>query len=144
VRVILALLALLAFAYGFWFGLSKDVNGVSVAAALAVGALFLIVALAGMLPSSLKVGDFEVKLDQARADGATQGAKLAAAATGMSQGQLQQAAEQVLDIRDNNSLMRALRAVHTSADVVRQAAALEPDQLDENKRKELLAMLTMI
>ncbi len=143
VRWTLAVVSALALIYGFWFGRSKDANGVSVAAALAVGVLLLIVAIGGQLPSSLKVGDVEVKLDQARADGAREGAKLAAtAATGMSAGDIEKAAQQALgSIRDPSSLQRALQAVHTSADVVREAASTEPADLDGDKRQELMARL---
>ena len=146
VRSVLAIASLAALGYGFRLGMNKDISGVTVAAALGVGVLFLVVALAGSLPSSLKVGDFEIKLDQAWADGATQGAKLAAtAATGMSQDQLQVAAEQAVgSIRDADSMMRALKAVRTSAEVVREIAALTPDQLDDSKKKDLLDRLVTL
>ena len=63
----------------------------------------------------------------------------------MSQDQLQVAAEQAVgSIRDADSMMRALKAVRTSAEVVREIAALTPDQLDDSKKKDLLDRLVTL
>lgn len=143
VRCGLALIAAGALAYGFRFGVDNKASGVAVAAALAVGLLLLVVALAGQVPSTLKVGDVEVKLDQARAEGARDGAKLAAnAAMGMSYEEIEEAAQQALgSIRDAQSLRRALQAVHSCADVAREVGTAAPDQIDAGKRADLLARL---
>ncbi|HEY7100529.1 MAG TPA: hypothetical protein VH573_02690 [Mycobacteriales bacterium] len=145
VRWIVAVAAVASLGYGFVLGSDDDSNGVTVAAALAVGVLLLVVALAGQLPSSLKVGDVELKLDQARADGVRDGAKLAAkAATGMSTADIEQAATQALgSIRDPDSLSRARTAVHASADVVRAAANTDPAVLP-SQRESLLAELAKV
>jgi hypothetical protein len=44
-------------------------NGLSTAAVFAVGLLFGIVAVSGMMPASIKVGDVEVMLQQAKEEG---------------------------------------------------------------------------
>jgi hypothetical protein len=146
VRWVLAVIAAGALAYGFWFGRDKDVDGVAIAAALAVGLLLLVVALAGQLPSSLKVGDIEVKLDQVRADGLRDGAKMAAIAAGeVSQDNSEMAAHQALrSIRDPDLRNRTLHAVCTAAEVVREAAGTEPAALDDRKGRELMAKLATV
>jgi hypothetical protein len=41
-------------------------------------------------------------------------------------------------------MTRALHVVRTSAEVVRQAAALEPGQLDDSNKKDLLEQLATL
>jgi hypothetical protein len=59
--------------YGAALGWRTEANGVATAAAFAVGSLFAIIALAGVVPSNIKVGDVEVKLDEARESGIHEG-----------------------------------------------------------------------
>jgi hypothetical protein len=105
--------------------------------------LLLIIALAGEVPSSLKVGDVELMIDRARADGARDGAKLTAkAAMGMSASEIEEAAQHALgSISDPESLKRALQAIHASSDVARTIGSAEPAQIDADKRATLLAQL---
>lgn len=53
-------------------GWRTDTNGVVTAAAFAVGFLFATL-LAGVVPATIKIGDVEVKLQQARESGADEG-----------------------------------------------------------------------
>jgi hypothetical protein len=62
-----------AFGYASVLGWRTNANGVVTAAAFAVGFLFATFALAGVVPSNIKVGDAEVKLQQARESGADEG-----------------------------------------------------------------------
>jgi hypothetical protein len=58
-----------ALAYAAALGWRDHANGVATAAAFAVGFLFATFALSGVVPSNIKVGDVEIKLDQARESG---------------------------------------------------------------------------
>jgi hypothetical protein len=72
-RAMAALGAISALLYASLLGWRTDANGVVVAAAFAVGFLFATFALAGVVPANIKVGDVEVKLQQARDSGAEEG-----------------------------------------------------------------------
>jgi hypothetical protein len=50
-----------------------NANGVVTAAAFAIGFLFATFALAGVVPANITIGDVEVKLQQARDNGADEG-----------------------------------------------------------------------
>lgn len=65
--------AVSALGYAFVLGWRTDANGVVTAAAFAVGFLFATFALAGVVPANIKIGDVEVKLQQARENGAHEG-----------------------------------------------------------------------
>jgi hypothetical protein len=81
IRVPLGLLGVAGFGYAAWLGTDKNISGVTVAAAFAVAMLLLIVAIAGQVPASLKVGDVSLQMyAAAKAEGVQQGAKLAAEA----------------------------------------------------------------
>ncbi len=125
--------ALLAFGYGAWLGTDKGANGVAVAAGFSVGLVLLIVALAGQLPSSIKVGEVQLDLyGQGKADGLTEGAKLVAkAAAGVSSGQVVSAADQALPPRAPRAA--ALNAVRVAADVVHEAAETDPAKVGDRR-----------
>lgn len=72
-RATAALGAVSALGYASVLGWRSDANGVVTAAAFAVGFLFATFALAGVVPATVKVGDVEVKLQQARENGADEG-----------------------------------------------------------------------
>lgn len=73
VRGLVAFGAVVAFGYAGTIGWRTNANGVVVAAAFAVGFLFAVFALAGVVPSHIKVGDVEVQLQQAWESGAGKG-----------------------------------------------------------------------
>jgi hypothetical protein len=125
--------ALLAIGYGAWLGTGKGASGVAIAAGFGFGLVLLIVALAGQLPSNLKVGEVQLDLyGQGKADGMAEGAKLVAkAAAGMSPDQAVTAADQNLPPRAPRKA--ALNAVKVAAGVVQQAAATDPDKLTDAK-----------
>jgi len=56
-------------------------NGISTAAVVAVGLLFGVVAVSGMMPASIKVGDVEIMLQRAKEEGMAEGAFAAVTAT---------------------------------------------------------------
>jgi hypothetical protein len=68
-RAVSGLGASAALAYAAALGWQPHASGVATAAAFAVGFLFATFALSGTVPANIKVGDVEIKLDQARADG---------------------------------------------------------------------------
>jgi hypothetical protein len=68
-----ALAALVSLSYAFVLGWRADVSGIAVAAAFAVGFLFATFALSGVVPASIKVGDVELRLAQAKEDGRHEG-----------------------------------------------------------------------
>ncbi|HEU0090420.1 MAG TPA: hypothetical protein VFQ77_22635 [Pseudonocardiaceae bacterium] len=72
-RTAAALGAISALGYAAVLGWRTDANGIVTAAAFAVGFLFATFALAGVVPANIKVGDVEVKLQQARERGAYEG-----------------------------------------------------------------------
>lgn len=78
-RVLSALGAVSALGYASVLGWRTNANGVVTASAFAVGFLFAIFALAGVVPASIKIGDVEVKLQQARENGAVEGLTAGAA-----------------------------------------------------------------
>jgi hypothetical protein len=65
-RTLSALGAMSALVYAALLGWRTNANGVVTAAAFAVGFLFATFALAGVVPANIKIGDVEVKLQQAR------------------------------------------------------------------------------
>lgn len=72
-RAAAALGAVSALGYASVIGWRTDANGVVTAAAFAVGFLFATFALAGVVPATIKIGDVEVKLQQAQESGAQEG-----------------------------------------------------------------------
>lgn len=60
-------------AYALVLGWREDGDGVAVAAAFATALLLATAALGGVVPSSIRVGDVEVRLQQAREDGRDEG-----------------------------------------------------------------------
>jgi hypothetical protein len=72
-RTLSALGAISALVYAALLGWRTNANGVVTAAAFAVGFLFATFALAGVVPANIKIGDVEVKLQQARENGAEEG-----------------------------------------------------------------------
>ena len=72
-RTLSALGAMSALVYAALLGWRTNANGVVTAAAFAVGFLFATFALAGVVPANIKIGDVEVKLQQARENGADEG-----------------------------------------------------------------------
>lgn len=72
-RAAAAVGAIGALGYAFVLGWRADANGVATAAAFAVGFLFATFALAGVVPANVKIGDVEVKLQQARDSGTQKG-----------------------------------------------------------------------
>lgn len=72
-RALSALGAVSALGYASVLGWRTNANGVVTAAAFAIGFLFATFALAGVVPANIKVGDVEVKLQQARENGADEG-----------------------------------------------------------------------
>src|SRR5205823_12418116 len=72
-RALSALGAVSALVYAALLGWRTNANGVVTAAAFAIGFLFATFALAGVVPANIKVGDVEVKLQQAREHGADEG-----------------------------------------------------------------------
>ncbi|MBV9141702.1 MAG: hypothetical protein JO115_12420 [Pseudonocardiales bacterium] len=78
-RILSAVAAVSALGYAAVLGWRTNANGVVTAAAFAVGFLFATFALAGAVPTSIKIGDVEVKLQQARENGAVEGLTAGAA-----------------------------------------------------------------
>lgn len=72
-RALSALGAVSALVYAALLGWRTNANGVVTAAAFAIGFLFATFALAGVVPANIKIGDVEVKLQQARESGADEG-----------------------------------------------------------------------
>lgn len=72
-RVAATLGALSALGYAAVLGWRPEANGVVTASAFAVGFLFATFALAGVVPANIKIGDVEVKLQQARERGMQEG-----------------------------------------------------------------------
>jgi hypothetical protein len=72
-RALSALGAVSALGYASMLGWRTNANGVVTAAAFAIGFLFATFALAGVVPANIKIGDVEVKLQQARENGADEG-----------------------------------------------------------------------
>jgi hypothetical protein len=72
-RTLSALGAVSALGYASVLGWRTNANGVVTAAAFAIGFLFATFALAGVVPANIKIGDVEVKLQQARENGADEG-----------------------------------------------------------------------
>jgi hypothetical protein len=72
-RAAAALGAVSAFGYASVLGWRTNANGIVTAAAFAVGFLFATFALAGVVPANIKIGDVEVKMQQARESGADEG-----------------------------------------------------------------------
>ena len=74
-RVVAAVVGVVTLAYAFLLGWHETAEGVATAAAFAVALFTLIFALAGVVPASVKVGDVEVKLQQAKEEGKKEGAE---------------------------------------------------------------------
>lgn len=72
-RAMAALGAVSALVYASLLGWRTNANGVVTAAAFAIGFLFATFALAGVVPATIKIGDVEVKLQQARESGVEEG-----------------------------------------------------------------------
>jgi uncharacterized membrane protein len=76
-RVVAAVVAGLSLVYGGILAWRANTNGVAVAAHFGVGIISFVFALAGVVPASVKLGDLEVKLqqaqEQAREEGKQQG-----------------------------------------------------------------------
>jgi hypothetical protein len=75
-RALACIVGILSLAYGAVLAWREDADGIAVAAAFAVGLANLIFALAGVVPSSVKVGDVEFQLQRAKAEGKEEGAQL--------------------------------------------------------------------
>jgi hypothetical protein len=73
VRALAAAAAAGSLGYAAVLGWRVDANGVATASAFAVGFLFATFALAGVVPANIKVGDVEVRMQQAREDGVHEG-----------------------------------------------------------------------
>lgn len=68
-KLVALILMVLALGFGAYLAY-KNYNGVGTAAVFAVALIMLIAGFGGVLPTSLKVGDVEVAIDQARRQGA--------------------------------------------------------------------------
>jgi hypothetical protein len=136
-RGLAALGAVIALVYGGILGWRENSDGIATAAAFAVGLLFAILALTGILPASIEVGDVELKLEQARQQGKVEGETL-----GMAQGAIK--IGEVAALRDPSDVLqemtaalpaeapdelkqRAREAIEKAVDVTATAAAAKPD-----------------
>jgi hypothetical protein len=72
-RVLAGLVGIVALAFGAVLAWREESEGIAVASVFAVGLVTLIFALAGVVPANIKVGDVEVQLLQATAEGKKQG-----------------------------------------------------------------------
>jgi hypothetical protein len=65
-----------AFGFGGWLAF-KNYNGIGTASVFAIGLLFAVAAIGGVLPTSIKVGDVQLAIQNAAADGLVKGAEAA-------------------------------------------------------------------
>ncbi|TCN43308.1 hypothetical protein EV644_10253 [Kribbella orskensis] len=72
-RIAAGAIGVLVLGYGGVLAWREQSDGIAVASAFAVGLVTLIFALAGVVPASVKVGDVQVQLQQAKADGKVEG-----------------------------------------------------------------------
>jgi hypothetical protein len=72
-RVLAGLVGIVGLVFGGVLAWREQTEGLAVASAFAVGLITLIFAFAGVVPASIKVGDVEVQLKQAVAEGKEQG-----------------------------------------------------------------------
>jgi hypothetical protein len=120
-RGLAALGAVVALLYAGVLGLRENSDGIATAAAFAVGLLFALVALTGVVPASIKVGDVELKLEQAKQQGKVEGQTW-----GMAQGATMTA--EVAALRDPSGALQEMTAA---------LPAEAPDELKEQARKAI-------
>jgi hypothetical protein len=72
-RISAGVVGVLVLSYGGILAWREQSDGIAVASAFAVGLVALIFALAGVVPASVKVGDVQIQLQQAKAEGKVEG-----------------------------------------------------------------------